>query len=231
MHSWGIETTGVELVPSVPTFFAEFHPDAARRALLAAGARGRGRRTPLPRPHRRAVRRGRSSIRRRPSKPLDRASSTRASSTTPSGRAWRRTGSCRPGCRAASRAWWTAFVLALRDVFPHVRAFPSVEGWGIHLLASGQPIARRTAAELAALMPAAAQEDLVAWGPHPTAVEQLDAVTAAGTAVDWAGAGPEGQARSRDDRPINEYFLVRRPLHGEGDRRGLRSALRGHVIG
>jgi hypothetical protein len=80
------------------------------------------------------------------------------------------------------------------------------------MLASAQPMANRTVGKLAALMPAAAQEDLVEWGPHRTPFEQLDAVLRNERVVDWPAlrriAGP-----LTDNRPVNEYYLLRRLLN------------------
>jgi hypothetical protein len=61
-------------------------------------------------------------------------------------------------------------------------------------------------------MPEAARRDLVEWGPHPTAVEQLDAVLKAEQTIDWPALAGRA-APLTDDRPVNEYFLVRRALH------------------
>jgi len=58
-------------------------------------------------------------------------------------------------------------------------------------------------------MPPAARDDLVEWGPHPTAGEQLGAVVRNEKRIDWERLA--GMASSlTDDRPLNEYFLVRR---------------------
>jgi hypothetical protein len=84
-----------------------------------------------------------------------------------------------------------------------------VEGWGLHLLASLQPIGHFTASELAARLPVAAQDDLLAWGPHGTAVEQFEAVVSREREVDWASLARRA-APLTDNRPINEYYLVRR---------------------
>jgi hypothetical protein len=102
-----------------------------------------------------------------------------------------------------------AFILALQDVFPHIRAFTSVQGWGIHLLASAQPLADRTAEEMAARMPLAARRDLVEWGPYPTPTEQFAAVLRGEIPLDWAALARASRPLT-DDRPLNEYFLVRR---------------------
>jgi predicted membrane-bound spermidine synthase len=208
MLTWGIETTAVELVPSVPRFFADFHPDAP--VLLAS-----------PRAHV-VVDDGRRFLDRTvekydvvvidPPPPVEAAGSSLLYS-----REFYL--SIRPHLAEGGivQAWIpggegkvvAAFLLALRDVFPYVRVFPSVAGWGGHLLASAQPIEGRTAAEMVASMPPAARADLVEWGPHPTPTEQFDAVLRTEDPPDWPVL--EGVAQPLvDDRPVNEYFLVRR---------------------
>jgi hypothetical protein len=47
--------------------------------------------------------------------------------------------------------------------FPMSAAFPSVEGWGIHLLASMDSIEPLNAQQLAARMPENAKKDLMEW--------------------------------------------------------------------
>ena len=157
MHSWGIDTTAVELVPSVPAFFARLPsrrgPGCSRRRARTWSWTTAGASSTAPSS-------STTSIVIDPPPPVEAAGSSLLYSRefyaamrphlAPDGivQAWI------PGGEPRVVA---SFVLALRDVFPYVRAFPSVEGWGLHLLASGQPIASRTAAELAALMPAAAQ--------------------------------------------------------------------------
>jgi predicted membrane-bound spermidine synthase len=208
MHSWGVQTSVVELVPSVPPLFPEFHPDAA--ALLSS-PRARivvddGRRFLDRTPERYDV------IVVDPPPPPEAAGSSLLYSRefyaaarprlAPGGilQAWI------PGGEPTVVA---AFVLALRESFAHVRAFASVEGWGIHLLASDAPIPTRTAAELAARLPPEAVADLVAWGPHPSAEGQLGAVLEREIVVDWVNLARRG-APLTDDRPLNEYFLLRR---------------------
>ena len=55
------------------------------------------------------------------------------------------------------------------------------------------------------------RQDLLEWGPHPTAVEQLDAVLRAEKFPDWRVLASKASSLT-DDRPLNEYFLVRRTL-------------------
>jgi hypothetical protein len=208
MHSWGIETTAVELVPSVPPLFPEFHPDAAG---LLRSPRARividdGRRF-LDRTADRF-----DAIIVDPPPPVEAAGSSLLYSRefyaamrprlAPGGivQAWV------PGAEPAVGA---AFALALREVFPHVRVYRSVEGWGAHFLASETPIPDRTPEELAARMPPEAAADLVAWGPHRTAAEQLRAVLTQQLPVDWPYLERQAPPLT-DDRPLNEYFLLRR---------------------
>jgi len=208
MTRWGIETTAVELVPSVPRFFAAFHPDAPD--VLAA-------------PHARVVvDDGRRFLDRTveqfdvvvvdPPPPVEAAGSSLLYSRefyrairarlTPDGILQTWIPGAEPGVAAA-------FMLALHREFPHVRAFTSVEGWGLHLLASQQPIPAATVPELVARMPAAARADLVEWGPYPTPEAQLDHVLRQEMVVDWP-ALERGAAPLTDDRPVNEYYFLRR---------------------
>lgn len=210
MRSWGIDTTAVELVPSVPTFFAEFHPDAAGvtspggRVVIDDGRRFLDRTVGLY-----------DVVVVDPPPPVEAAGSSLLYSRefyqsirprlAPDGilQAWI------PGGEARVVA---AFLLALHDEFPYVRAFRSVEGWGLHLLASGRPFSSPSAGELVARMPAEAQADLVAWGPYRTPREQLEAVVRSEIPLDW-GILQRSAAPLTDDRPLNEYYLIRRFVH------------------
>jgi predicted membrane-bound spermidine synthase len=208
MHSWGIETTVVELVPSVPLLFPEFHPDAA--ALLAS-PRARivvddGRRFLDRTPERYDV------IVVDPPPPPEAAGSSLLYSREFYAAARRRLapgGILQAWIPGGEPAVVAAFALALRESFPHVRVFTSVEGWGLHLLASDAPLPERTAAQLAARLPPEAAVDLVAWGPHSSAAGQLGAVLAREIEMDWASLARLA-APLADDRPLNEYFLLRR---------------------
>jgi len=99
-----------------------------------------------------------------------------------------------------------AFVGAVRENFRHVRLFGSVEGWGVHILASQEPIPRLGAAELAARLPPAAAADLLEWGPAATAEAQFQLVLDRELEIEKI---PRGLVL-RDDRPVNEYDFLRR---------------------
>ena len=101
----------------------------------------------------------------------------------------------------------SAFAKAVKNSFPHVRVFRSVEGWGFHCLAGRRPIPAATAAELTARMPRAAVRDFLEMGPHKTAAKQFSALLSREIDIDrLIIAGGEGL---RDDRPINEYYFLR----------------------
>jgi spermidine synthase len=207
--SWGVRTTAVELVPSVPRLFAFFHEDAD--ALLAS---------PLGRI---VVDDGRRFLERSPEvydvmvvdppPPVSAAGSSLLYS-----REFCETIQRRLSPKGIVQQWIpggepvvvASLVKALRDTFPHVRAFRSVEGWGLHLLASFQPIPPTSAETLAARLPAPAVSDLLEWGPHHTAADQLAAVLSQEMRLD--DIVPPGVPALTDDRPTNEYYFLRRAL-------------------
>jgi predicted membrane-bound spermidine synthase len=98
---------------------------------------------------------------------------------------------------------------ALKQSFPYVRVFQSIEQWGWHFLASESPIPQRTAADLAARLPAAAAADLIEWGPEDTPAEQFAVVLGQEIQLDDLIRQNPGIPALQDDRPINEYYLMR----------------------
>jgi hypothetical protein len=99
---------------------------------------------------------------------------------------------------------------ALKESFACVRVFRSIKDWGWHFLASDSPIPRRSAQELAARMPVRAVADLLEWGPEDSAEDQLGDVLDAELSVDDLIRRDPGVPALQDDRPINEYYLLRR---------------------
>jgi hypothetical protein len=88
-----------------------------------------------------------------------------------------------------------------------------------HFLASMSPIPSRSATELVARMPRKAIADVMEWGPARTPTEQLERMLAGETSTaSLISLSPRTPAL-QDDRPINEYFLLRSLAH-------LRSSLR-----
>ena len=207
--SWGIPTTAVELVPSIPGLFGSYHADgpALLESPLARMVIDDGRRF-LERADERY-----DVILVDPPPPVRAAGSSLLYSRefcaivrkrlTPNGilQQWLAGGD--PETRAS-------VARALKESFPFVRVFPPLQGSGYHFLASMQPIAVASASEMAARMPAAARADLTEWGPYPTAEQQLEAVLPRELSIDSLIAlAPDVPALS-DDHPLNEYLLLRR---------------------
>lgn len=208
MLSWGIDSTAVDLVPSVPALFSYYHADAP--FLLNS-----------PQSHI-VVDDGRRFLERAtaqydvividPPPPIGAAGSSLLYSKefyTAAKKRLRSDGILMqwyPGGDAATTA---SITLALRQSFRYVRAFGSFEGWGVHYMASQELIPDRSASNLVARMPAAAAADLVEWGPYPTAEQQFAAVLKNELPIDWLIALDKGVPALQDDRPVNEYGLLR----------------------
>ena len=102
-----------------------------------------------------------------------------------------------------------AVARALVDSFPHVNAYDSVEEWGIHFLVSMDPLPDVDASHVPQPMPAAAQRDLVEWEEDPPAKVMDTVLTKKEDMGQYLKLAP-GTPPIQDDRPINEYFLLRR---------------------
>ena len=207
MLSWGIDSTAVDLVPSVPALFSYYHADAPQ--LLAS-----------PRSHV-VVDDGRRFLERTtdkydvividPPPPIGAAGSSMLYSRefySAAKKRLRTDGILVQWYPGGDRETTASIARALNESFPYVRAFGSFEGWGIHYLASRQPIPNRSAAELARRLPSKAAADLVEWGPFPSAEQQFAAVLKNEVPIDWL-VGLANVPAMQDDRPVNEYGLLR----------------------
>jgi hypothetical protein len=208
MHSWGIDTVAVELVPSVPSLFSFYHPgeEALLRSPRARIAIDDGRRF-LERSSRRY-----DVITIDPPPPVTAAGASLLYSRELCELARSRLvpgGVLQHWLPEGDATIATAVTRALTESFPHVRAFSSIEGWGIHYLASDEPIPRLPPAQAAARLPEAARTDLLEWGPAATVEEQLDLVLRREISVqNLLRLDPQAPVLS-DDRPVNEYYLLR----------------------
>jgi len=209
LDSWGIDVTAVELSPSVPRLFGFFHP-------------GEEARLRSPRVHvviddaRRFLQRTSASydvITIDPPPPISAAGSSLLYSREFYSLAGRR---LRDG--GILQQWLpylgdglvvSAVTRALLESFPHVRCYGSVENWGVHYLASRRPIPSLSAAELARRLPPAAARDIVEWGPAGTPEQQFQLVLGRSVAPAFLAAAAPGARALVDDRPVNEYFLLR----------------------
>jgi spermidine synthase len=100
-----------------------------------------------------------------------------------------------------------ALFRSLADSFPHVRAFLSVEKWGVHLLASDAPIEVPEVDQLLTRMPASAQRDLMEWNAKDDPTNYLAKVLSQEIPMQSV-MKPNLQIAITDDHPMNEYFLL-----------------------
>jgi predicted membrane-bound spermidine synthase len=211
MHSWGIETTAVDLTGAVVDSFGFFFADAAktvadRRAHIVVDD---GRRYLLRTTDKYDV------IAIDPPPPVEAAGSRLLYSSQfytvvkqhlkPDGilQQWL------PGGEATVVA---AVTRSLTSEFPYVAAFRSIEGWGTHFLASMTPIPSLSAAEFAARMPPTAQRDLLEWSDGLTAEAMAAKILGARLAPEEVAPASGAAIEITDDHPYNEYFILRREL-------------------
>lgn len=206
--SWGLDTTAVELVPSVPQAFGFYYKNAAEVLRNPNGhiVIDDGRRF-LKRTHEKY-----DVIVIDPPPPVETAGSSLLYSREmcelikqhlkPHGifQLWF------PGGEALIGQ---AIVRSVTDTFPYVRCFTSVEGWGLHILASTDPIPNLSAAKVAARMPPDAKRDLLEWGPTPVVAEFIGGVLSQELPA-HSLLYPDPDVVITDDDPMNEYYLLRR---------------------
>jgi len=207
--SWNIPSTAVELVPSVPRLFWYFHSDGPEllRSPLSHVVIDDGRRF-LERTSEQY-----DVVTIDPPPPVEAAGSSLLYSKEFYSTIKRR---LKDG--GILQQWlprWgdavvqAAVARALKESFPYVRAFHSLDDKGLHFLASNQPIVSRTARELAERMSAKAAQDLIEWGPETTAEQQFSFVLSRELPLDQLIARAPGVPALQDDRPENEYYLLR----------------------
>jgi len=208
MLSWGIDSTAVDLVPSVPALFWYYHADGPEL---------------LKSPHSHVVvDDGRRFLERTagqydvividPPPPIEAAGSSLLYSREfyfAAQKRLRPDGILEQWLPMGDAVTTTAIARALQESFPYVRAFGGIEGWGIHFLASRQPIPDRSATDLAKRMPAGAVADLVEWGPFPTAEQQFASVLKREIPLNQLVAEDRDAPAMQDDRPLNEYYMLR----------------------
>jgi spermidine synthase len=212
--TWDVDTTAVELIPSVPKLYGYYHSDGP--ALFH-----------LPRAHL-IIDDGRRFLERSdqqfdlitvdPPPPINAAASGMLYSK-------QFYAAIRPHLRPTSifETWFPAgddatlssIAKALKESFPYVRASRSLDGFGIHFWATLQPLAPHRFEDLPRQLPPRAAADLVEWNPGRTPKDMLNEVLGRGLSLDDLIARVPGVPAMSDDRPVNEYFLLRRVYPGE----------------
>ncbi|HEY7299721.1 MAG TPA: hypothetical protein VH684_17580 [Xanthobacteraceae bacterium] len=209
MHSWGIDTTAVELSGAVVKSFGFFFPDAP--GILAD-----------PKDHvviddgRRYLLRSNRKfdvITLDPPPPIEAAASSLLYS-----REFYGVVKAHLAPRGILQQWFpggddhiqSAVARSLLESFPYVAAFRSIEDWGYHFLASMRPIPDRTPAQFVARLPGAARRDLMEWNPGLSVEGMARKILSRRTDVQQLVSPKWGKPAVTDDRPYNEYFLLRR---------------------
>lgn len=232
--SWDIDTTAVELVPSVRDSFDYYFPDAPaiRKNPRAKTVIDDGRRFLRRTAERFDV------ITLDPPPPVEAAGSSLLYS-----KEFYELVKPRLTEQGILQQWYPsgewqilqAVVRSVQQSFPHVRVMSDLRvkrGYnerGVHILASMQPIPKLNGAELAARLPAKAASDLCEW-ERESAAALFEGILAGEVSVesvlnpdpaalivdpevgkfDPAVVANNPDAVITDDRPFNEYYLVRR---------------------
>jgi len=107
----------------------------------------------------------------------------------------------------------SAVARSLGQSFPHVRVYILLGGWGYHILASDEPFVELNADQLLAKMPPKAIADFEEFVPSKDKLAGLkrDVETVLGQEIslsDTLAKTPDVLTLS-DDRPLNEYCLLR----------------------
>jgi predicted membrane-bound spermidine synthase len=213
--SWNIRTTAVELVPSVPRTFGYFHSDGPEilKSPLAHVVIDDGRRY-LERTAQQY-----DLITIDPPPPVEAAGSSLLYSEQfyeVARRRLRPDGILQQWLPNGDAQDFTAVARALQHSFPYVRVFRWSKEWGYHFLASNQPLPNHTGEELARRLPPSAATDLVEWGPASSPEHQFAMILSRevpiGKLLDLSPSTPT----LSDDRPINEYYALRRVRRWRG---------------
>ncbi len=209
---WGIEVRSVELVPSVLRAFPYFFDDVPE---LLADSRGKiiiddGRRYLMRTSERFDV------IAVDPPPPVEAAGSSLLYSDE-----FYRLAQAHLSDGGILQQWFPggedkilyAISRTLSRSFPYIRAFHSVETYGYHFLASNKPIRVPDADAMLAKMPDRARQDLMEWYPGGECRQILADILCREVKIADI-SGPDHVFAITDDRPYNEYFLLRRTATG-----------------
>ena len=211
LMSWGVHTTSVELVPSVPRVFSYYHPDGDQvlRSPLARVVIDDGRRY-LERSSEQF-----DVITIDPPPPIEAAGVSMLYSKEFYGIINQR---LRPDGILQQWLWEgdpvvrSAVARALSESFPHVRVFQYYPGYGFgyQFLASKQPIPSLTGAELIQHMPQSAVRDLMEWPFGRTPEDEVNYVLKREISITQLESADPNALAMQDDHPVNEYVLLRK---------------------
>jgi predicted membrane-bound spermidine synthase len=207
--SWNIETTAVDLVPSVLNSFDDFWPDAASLRSL-------------PQAHmvvddgRRFLKRTRGTfdvITVDPPPPLQAAASSLLYSTEFYDlvkQHLKKGGLLQQWLPLGLNGTWNAVARSINVSFPYVKVFTATEGDGAYFIASLEPIHIPSPAQLKEKMPASALRDFSEWEPSQRAALQYFETLFSHEQPIGILADPSSSEMITDDRPFNEYYFLRK---------------------
>lgn len=209
--SWDVEATAVELVPSVKNSFGFYHADAAQ---VLSNPKGRI-----------IIDDGRRYLKRTgqkfdvividPPPPIAAAGSSLLYSEEfyeTAKRHLKPYGILQAWLPNAEPATEQAIVRSVRDSFPYLQCFRSPGDVGTHILASMEPITVFNPGSLASAMPLSAATDLLEWSSTSDLTAYLALLLSKPLSMDQL-LSPDPTIRVTDDRPYNEYFLLRQWAH------------------
>ncbi len=212
--SWGVPVTGVELVPGVLRSFPFFYSDAisvvSRPGVHVAADDGR-----------RFLQRTQDSfdvITIDPPPPAEAAGSSLLYSTgfyELAKRHLTQDGILQQWIPTAEFKITQAVARSLSLSFPYVRAFAYSHNGGCHFIASLSPIPVISAGEMVQKMPPEAKKDLVEWSPGQKPEDIFNSYLSQEVDPKKMLNKDPGVVVT-DDRPYNEYFLLRRLATGLG---------------
>lgn len=209
--SWNIKTTAVELVPSVKKAFGYYFPDAEKilnhpdgRIIIDDGRRFLKRTTETF-----------DMITIDPPPPLESAGSSLLHSeefydlikthlkTNGIFQQWFPCGELKIA---------QAIARSLSNTFPYVRVYQSVEGWGLHFLASINPIDIPSPQIMLSRIPEKARQDITEWYQvdHGNDLEGFIRFILKGEIPVAELLNDDKRITITDNKPFNEYFFLRR---------------------
>jgi predicted membrane-bound spermidine synthase len=205
--SWGVQTTVVELVPSVPKAFPFYHADAGQ---VLSDPKGRV-----------VIDDGRRYMQRAgekydvivvdPPPPVEAAGSSLLYT-----REFYELAKQHLKPNGILQSWVPisgldtvqAILRPIYDSFPYVRCFDSIERCGTHLLASMEPIVGTSAGLLGEKIPERARRDILEWSLTGDLTADLQTVLSQETQIANV-LNPDLKFAITDDQPFNEYFFLR----------------------
>jgi spermidine synthase len=103
---------------------------------------------------------------------------------------------------------------ALFNSFPYIRIYKSVEGWGLHFLASMSPIDVPSVQTMISRIPDTAQRDITEWyqADEVNTFEGFIQLILKNEIPIAELLNDDRQITITDDRPYNEYFFLRREM-------------------